>query len=271
VFTIPLFDDAPMRRPAIMIWAIIIACAVVFLWQIGLPARAQRDIVYSLGVTPAVLFGKVELPARLRMVPGWASIFTSMFLHGGWLHVIGNMLYLWIFGGAVEDAMSRPRFLLFYLLCGTIAALAQSLAAPGSQVPMIGASGAIAGVLGAHLLLHPRSNVTVLFVFLIFIRFINMPAIIVLGLWFVVQLMSGAAMPTEEGGIAFMAHIAGFVAGLMLTPIFRDHRVPLLAGGYTQSFAVARPREMRRRRGSVPDAGFYRPAGRGPWGRDPWR
>src|SRR6185312_6513480 len=124
--------------------AIIIACAVVFLWQISLPPRLQRAIIYGLGVVPAVLFGEARLPPSLYIVPGWASVFTSMFLHGGWLHIIGNMLYLWIFGNNVEDSMSRPRFAVFYLLCGAAAALAQSLASPGSTVPMIGASGAIA-------------------------------------------------------------------------------------------------------------------------------
>ncbi len=266
VFTIPLFDDAPTRRGPLLVWAIIIACGVVFLWQVGLPPRARADVVYSLGVIPAVLFGEVELPHRLQLVPGWASIFTSMFLHGGWLHIAGNMLYLWIFGNNVEDAMSRPRFLVFYLLCGTAAALAQSAAAPRSTVPMIGASGAIAGVLGAYILLHPRANVRVLFVLFVFVRFINLPAVVVLGVWFAAQLASGAMTPTAQGGVAFMAHIAGFMTGIVLIPFFKDRDVPLFGGPYSRSFAVLRPREVKRPRGSVPDSGSYGGRRHGPWG-----
>jgi membrane associated rhomboid family serine protease len=266
VFTIPLFDDAPMRRPAILIWAIIIACAAVFLWQMSLPPRAQRDAIFGLGVIPAVLFGEVALPHRLQMVPGWASILTSMFLHGGWLHVIGNMLYLWIFGGSVEDAMSRPRFLVFYLVCGIAAALGQSFGAPHSTVPMIGASGAIAGVLGAHLLLHPRSNVRVLVVFFVIVRFVNLPAIFVLGLWFVVQLTSGAELPTDRGGVAYLAHVSGFIAGMVLIPFFKDRDVRLFGGPYSARFAMTRSPAMRGYGGSVPSVGGNRRSRRGPWG-----
>ncbi|MBV8650591.1 MAG: rhomboid family intramembrane serine protease, partial [Alphaproteobacteria bacterium] len=112
---LPLFDDSPTRRTAFLVWLIILACTATFLWQLGLSPSAQNNIVYSLGVVPAVLFGEAELPRRLQLVPAWATIFTSLFLHGGWLHLIGNMLYLWIFGDNVEDAMSRPRFVVFYL------------------------------------------------------------------------------------------------------------------------------------------------------------
>jgi len=251
VFTIPLFDDAPMRRPAVMIWAIIIACALIFLWQIGLPLRAQRNIVYSLGVVPAVLFGEAELPARLRMVPGWASIFTSMFLHGGWLHVIGNMLYLWIFGGAVEDAMTRPRFLFFYLLCGTIAALAQSLAAPDSEVPMIGASGAIAGVLGAYFILFPRSNVVTFVWIVILVRLVALPGVVLLGLWFGLQVLSALAARPGEPGVAFWAHVGGFVAGMVLVMFFRRRGIPAFQPSRSRAYSVSRPGPLRRR---------------GPWG-----
>src|SRR5215813_8505891 len=166
---IPLFDDHPTLRPAVVVWLLIIACALTYLWQASLPHAAQDRIVYSLGVIPAVLFGEAELPAQLRLVPAWASIFTSIFLHGGWLHLIGNMLYLWIFGDNVEDRLGRGRFVLFYLLCGAVAALGQGLADPKSEVPMIGASGAISGVLGAYLVLYPRAKILVLVPLFIFI------------------------------------------------------------------------------------------------------
>jgi membrane associated rhomboid family serine protease len=261
MFTLPLFDDAPTRRPAIIVWLIIAACTAVFLWQASLPPRAQDMLAYSLGVVPSVVFGHDTLPPELVLVPAWATLVTSMFLHGGWLHLIGNMLFLWIFGDNVEDAMSRPRFVVFYLLCGIAAALAQSLAAPGSDVPMVGASGAIAGVLGAYILLHPRANVRLLFYFIIFIRFINLPAVLVLGFWFVMQFASGAMMARADGGVAFWAHVGGFVAGMLFVPFFKDAAVPFFGGPYTASFAVARGPAMRRL-GSVPEAGDYR---RGPW------
>jgi membrane associated rhomboid family serine protease len=264
MFTLPLFVDSPTRRPAFLTWLIIIACTVTFLWQAGLSRSAQEAIVYSLGVVPAVLFGEAELPRRLQLVPAWATIFTSLFLHGGWLHLIGNMLYLWIFGENIEDAMSRPRFLVFYLACGAAAALAQSLAAPESTVPMIGASGAIAGVLGAYVLIYPRANVTMLLVIVIFVRFVRLPAIFVLGFWFIMQIVSGALTSTDGGGVAFWAHTAGFLTGMVLLPLFKDRDVPLFGAPYSLSFSMVRARDVRR--GSVPIAGDFRRGRRGPWG-----
>lgn len=270
MFTIPLYDDNPTLRTPVLTWAIIAACVAVYLWQVSLPPRAGEAIVYSLGVIPAVLFGKAELPPQLHMVPGWASIFTSMFLHGGWMHLIGNMLYLWIFGNNVEDAMGHGRFLVFYLLCGLAAALTQSFMSPGSTVPMIGASGAIAGVLGAYLLLHPRANVRVLLVIFFYIRLLNVPAVIVLGLWFALQLLSGWNSSAEEGGVAFWAHIGGFVAGVMLIPLFKDSDIPLFGASRSQPFQVLPAARISR--GSVPPSPRSdaprdedeRP--RGPWG-----
>jgi membrane associated rhomboid family serine protease len=184
MFTLPLSDDNPTRRLPVVTWTVIAGCIAVFLWQSTLGVRAGNAIVYSLGLIPAVLFGSAQLPPELRLVPAPISILTSMFLHGGWMHLLGNMLYLWIFGNNVEDSMGRGRFIVFYLLCGMAAALVQSFTAPGSEVPMIGASGAIGGVLGAYLVLHPRANVRMLFVILFFIRVISVPAAVVLGLWF---------------------------------------------------------------------------------------
>ena len=267
MFTLPLFDDAPMRRQSVIVWLIIAACTAIFLWQVGLPPAAERRIVLGLGFVPAVLFGEAQLSPGLRLVPAWATILTSMFLHGGWLHVGGNMLYLWIFGNNVEDAMSRSRFVVFYLVCGIAAALAQGLAAPASAAPMIGASGAIAGVLGAYFLLHPRANVRVLLVLFIFVRFINMPAVVVLGLWFLVQFVSIAAAPAADGGVAVWAHAGGFLAGIALIPFFKDRDVPLFGGPYSAAFALVRPRDIARST-SVPDAGdlSWRRR-RGPWDR----
>jgi membrane associated rhomboid family serine protease len=256
MFTLPLSDDNPTRRAPIVTWAIIAGCVAVFLWQTSLGPRAGQAIVYALGMIPAVLFGSARLPPELRLVPAPLSVLTSMFLHGGWMHLLGNMLYLWIFGNNVEDSMGRGRFVVFYLLCGTAAALVQGLAAPGSEIPMIGASGAIGGVLGAYLMLHPRANVRMLFILLFFIRVISVPAAVVLGLWFVMQFISGATTPTADdgGGVAFWAHVGGFLTGAVLVPFFKRREVRLFEGPHTRAFQVMPP-SASGRRGSVPPSG----------------
>ena len=259
MFFIPLYDDNPTRRLPVVTMALIALCILVFGWQMSLGPRAGDLAIYSYGVIPAVLFGYAELPDQLQAVPAWATPVTSMFMHGGLLHLAGNMLYLWIFGNNVEDSMGRGRFVLFYLLCGIAAALAQSITEPLSEVPMLGASGAIGGVLGAYLLLHPRANVRVFFWFLIIVRLLNIPAIIVLGFWFAGQVLSGVATPTDGdgGGVAFWAHIGGFVAGAALIPFFKRPEVKLLEPPHSRPFQVVPP-GARLRRGRVPEAGDRR-------------
>jgi len=158
------------------------------------------------------------------------TLFTSMFLHGGILHIGGNMLYLWIFGDNVEDAMGGVRFLIFYLLCGVIAAMTHIALDPNSLTPMIGASGAISGVLGAYLLLYPRAKVLTLITFFYFIRIIKLPALFILSFWIVIQLLSGTlsmSVNTNHGGVAWFAHIGGFFAGVFLVYIFKKKRIRL--------------------------------------------
>ncbi|HEY5790492.1 MAG TPA: rhomboid family intramembrane serine protease [Gammaproteobacteria bacterium] len=176
--------------------------------------------MYSFGMIPAVLFDRVALPDALARIPAEVTVLTSMFMHGGWLHLLGNLLYLWIFGNNVEDRFGHLRFLLFYLLCGIAAALAQALSAPGSEVPMVGASGAISGVLGAYLLLWPRARILVLVPLGIIFWTLRLPALVVLGLWFALQLVSSLATDPGQGGVAFLAHVGGFVAGMVLLPLF---------------------------------------------------
>ncbi|MBI1244153.1 MAG: rhomboid family intramembrane serine protease [Alphaproteobacteria bacterium] len=175
---------------------------------------------------PAVIAGAAELPPDIATPDPWLTPFTAMFLHGGFMHVAGNMLYLWTFGNNVEDAMGRVRFVLFYLLCGLAAAFAQAAADFESQLPMIGASGAISGVLAAYLLLHPRA-----FVYsFAFFRFAWLPAWFVLGFWIVVQVANGLIAEPGEGGVAWWAHVGGFVAGLVLVPVFKRRDVAFFAG-----------------------------------------
>jgi membrane associated rhomboid family serine protease len=273
MLTIPLYDDNPTVRTPVVTIALIATCVLVFLWQLGLGPKGELAVSYSLGLVPAVLFGAAELPRELVVVPPWATIVTSMFLHGGFLHIAGNMLFLWIFGNNVEDTLGRTRFLLFYFLCGTAAALAQALSNPASEVPMVGASGAIAGVLAAYLVLHPRANVRVLFWFFVFVRLINVPAMVLIGIWFAMQVLGGLATPASPtGGVAFWAHVGGFVAGIGLVMLMRPRGTHLLQPAHTEAFAMQPPAALRDRAGfrggSVPEAGTRR---RSPWGPDRWR
>jgi membrane associated rhomboid family serine protease len=243
----PLFDDNPHAGRSYVNWAIIAVCVLVYVWQAGLPDQAAQEAVYVFGMIPAVLFHHMQLPEDMAVVPPWATLITSMFLHGGLMHLAGNMLYLWIFGDNVEIVLGRMRFLLFYLLCGVAAALTQALLDLRSELPMVGASGAISGVLGAYLLLFPRANVRVLmFPF----GLVAVPALIVLGLWFLFQLLDGLRCPSGEGGVAFWAHVGGFVAGVLLLPLLKPRHVPYFARGHHRPFSLLR-------------------RGQGPWGKRP--
>ncbi len=219
---IPLRDDNPTRATPFVTIGTIALCVAVYLWELGLPPEAGQAAVASLGFIPAVVFGRAELADP--WIPPQLSIFTSMFLHGGLLHLAGNMLYLWIFGDNIEDRVGHSRFVAFYLVCGIAAALAQALPDTSSTVPMIGASGAISGVLGAYVLLYPRATVLVAFpLFVIFYTF-RVPAVVVLGLWFLGQLVSSLSAEAGASGVAFRAHVGGFLMGLVLVRLFVHDR-----------------------------------------------
>jgi membrane associated rhomboid family serine protease len=224
---IPLRDDNPSGTPQIVTIAFIVMCVLVFLWQLSFGPQGGQRIVYALGVVPASLLGQGQLPPELSLVSPWMTVFTSMFMHGGWMHLIGNMLYLWIFGDNVEDSMGHGRFVVFYLLCGIAAVLAQALPDPASTIPMVGASGAISGVLGAYLLLYPHARVLVAIPLGFLLHTMRIPAGLVLVLWFGLQLFSSAMAQPGQGGVAFRAHIGGFVAGMILIPLFKQRRVRL--------------------------------------------
>ena len=255
MFFIPLFDDNPSRRTPYVAWAVIALCVLVFFWQQSLGPQGERLAFYQYGFVPANASGAAPLPAHIAVLPAWATMVTAMFLHGGWMHLGGNMLYLWIFGDNVEDSMGSLKFACFYILCGVAAAFSQYLIDPSSRVPMVGASGGIAGVLGAYLLLHPRAAVrTFLFIF-IFIRFINLPAWIVLGIWIGGQFIAvPAALSGSDGGVAYFAHIGGFIAGMALVPFFKRSDIPLFgANDAPHERWTARPipfAEIRREAGT---------------------
>jgi len=224
---IPLRDDNPTSITPVITVALIAACVLVFLWEASAGPEGQQRIALSLGLIPAVLFGEARLAPELSVVGPTATVFTSMFLHGGWMHLIGNMLYLWIFGNNIEDAMGHTRFVAFYAVCGIAAAMGQAFTHPDSTIPMVGASGAISGVLGAYALLYPHARVLVLIPLGFFTRMMHLPAMGVLGFWFVLQLINSAVTSSSGGGVAWMAHIGGFVAGMALIPLFKYRHVPL--------------------------------------------
>lgn len=225
----PLHDDNPTQCTPYVTIGLIVACALVFLWQTSLDHYGERHAVFALGAIPAVLFDAAHLPAELVLVPAWATVFTSMFMHGGWMHIIGNMLYLWIFGNNVEDAMGPVRFTIFYLVCGMLAVVTHAAPNPDSEVPLIGASGAVSGVLGAYLLLYPHARVLVAIPFGFFIHTMRVRALWVLGGWFVLQLINSALADPGGGGVAWSAHVGGFLAGTVLIPFFKYRRVKLFA------------------------------------------
>jgi membrane associated rhomboid family serine protease len=218
---IPLHDDNPTSIKPLVSIIFIVLCCLVYFWESSLGSQVEQAI-YSLGVIPAILLGSQSLPVEIAMIPAWLTIFTSMFMHGGWMHLGGNMLYLWIFGNNVEDSMGHVKFVIFYILCGIAAVFAQVIPNPGSTIPMVGASGAISGVLGAYMLLYPHAKVLVLIPFGVFSRTMRISALYVLAMWFGLQLFSSIGSGSQQGGVAFGAHIGGFIAGMLLIPFFRN-------------------------------------------------
>jgi membrane associated rhomboid family serine protease len=226
---IPLHDDNPTILKPFVTVTVIVLCSLIFFWQLSLGSEGFQQAVLTLGVIPANLFASAPLAIEQQIIPPMATIFSSMFLHGGWMHLIGNMLYLWIFGNNVEDTMGHVRFIFFYLICGVAAALAQALPDMSSQVPMIGASGAISGVLGAYLLLYPHARILVLIPLGFVMQMIRLPAGWVLVFWFVWQIISSLLTTNAQGGVAWGAHIGGFIAGMVLIPLFKMRRHRLFA------------------------------------------
>ncbi len=237
---IPLRDTIPTRHPPLMTWTLIAINGVVFAFELMLPADTLNLFFYYFGIVPA----RYSHPAWAEWIgfpaDDYWPFLTSMFLHGGWMHIIGNMWMLWIFGDNVEDRMGPFRFLLFYLLCGVAAGIVHTLSNPDSTIPTVGASGAIAGVLGAYFILFPRARVITVFPVLFYPLFFSLPAVVYLFIWFMMQFMSGIASlagPENVGGVAWWAHIGGFIMGVLSFWIF------------------LRPREERRRHRDEMDYG----------------
>ena len=224
MFFFPFADENPTTKKPIVSWSIIFICSLIFLNYIFEQEYIKEQIFLSFGMIPAILFGHSELSSSLKVVPGFISIITSMFLHGGWMHLIGNMTYLYIFGDNVEETLGKRKFIIFYLLTGGFAALSQSILDTNSTIPMIGASGAIAGVLGAYLVLFPKAKIKVFFWFIIFFKVFKIRAFIVLGGWIFIQFLSFSGNDLNSGGVAYAAHIGGFISGVILINIMRNKK-----------------------------------------------
>jgi len=231
---LPLHDDNPLVniRFQYVTVAIIGLCVAVFVYQLTLGERGGQEFIFGFGAIPAVIFGKAALPASLAHAPGPVTLVTSMFMHGGIMHLAGNMLFLWVLGDNVEDALGHRRYVVFYLAAGVLAALAHAATDPGSKVPMVGASGAISGVMGAYLMLHPKARIKVLITYFI----VWLPAFVVLGFWIGFQLLSasaaaGGVVGGSGGGVAWWAHIGGFAAGMVLVVPMRRKGIRLFDRG----------------------------------------
>ena len=219
---LPIGDVNPTRSFPLVNWVLIGINILVFLYEFSLGSRGFQSFTLAYGNIPFEMVTGQDLPPR-GPSPIYLTLVTAMFMHGSWLHLGGNMLYLWVFGDNVEDSMGHGKYLLFFLICGVLASFAHIFFNLDSRIPAVGASGAISGVLGAYFLLHPQGQIRTLFIFFVFIRVIYLPAWLLLGAYFVLQLLQ-AMVGGESSGIAVWAHIGGFAAGVLLIFVFRDPR-----------------------------------------------
>lgn len=270
---IPLGDNNPrilIRYPWVT-WGTMLACVLIFLWQIS---GNLGNSIYTYGFIPAILAGEAKLTGELLQLPAIATLFTSIYLHGSLPHLLGNMLFLWVFGDNIEDSTGHIRFLIFYLLCGAAAGLCHFAAQPGSDIPMVGASGAISGVLGAYLVIHPKARVLIP----VFIIPVRLPAYILLAIWIGFQFFAVFAPGGAEqfGNVAWWAHIGGFVAGAILIFFFKRNTVHLFGGGPPPQGVIMRRRPYdygtrdrnakRRREAPTPSEDKAAEGPKGPWG-----
>ena len=244
----PIADDNPSSTKPYITYSLIGLCTFVFFLQIL--SEMNPQIYMNFGFIPANFFNSNSIITSLF------PMISSMFVHGGFAHIIGNMVYLWIFGDNVEDSMGRLKFIIFYLLCGAAGALLQGYVDPQSNIPMVGASGAIAGVLGAYLLLFPRANVRCLIFIIIIIQMIRVPAFVVLGIWIVGQFFNIPGSLESSGGTAYFAHIGGFLAGMILIPFFKKSNVRLFQRRVSKSWVSDNNFNLRQGRNKFQNKDF---------------
>jgi membrane associated rhomboid family serine protease len=238
MFFLPYKDDNPTRSTPIVNWLLIVANIwVFFTWQFPLGPKEQAAYFSSFGFIPATFFGQFFYPSVEGIIWEWYSVVTSMFSHGGVAHLFGNMLFLYLYGDNMEDAFGKLRYLIFYLGCGLLAALAQAFLNPASQIPMVGASGAISGVIGGYLLLYPKANIRVFYWIILFIGTIMVPAYLVLGIWLLEQVLLFPESMKNAGGVAIAAHLGGFAGGFIITPLFKKKEIKFFQDGYSRPFS----------------------------------
>jgi membrane associated rhomboid family serine protease len=226
MFFFPFKDDNPTKTSPIMSYIIIFLCCLIYLFQSSLSQNEEFFLIKNYGATPILLMNQT--------VSYWYSSISSMFLHGGLMHLGGNLLYLWIFGDNVEDEFGRFKFIIFYVLCGIGAVIAQILFNVESNVPMIGASGAIAGTLGAYIVLYPRAKIFVFAWIVIFVKILKIPAFLVIGIWIGLQIMN--VFDQGSSGVAYSAHVGGFICGVILTPLFKKKDTKIFAHKVNKSY-----------------------------------
>lgn len=260
---LPLGDSNPrlrIERPYVS-YVLLASCFFIYLYQSTLNYQDDGILVFGFGLIPAVLTGEAQLAPYLEELPAWATLLSYQFLHGGWDHLIGNLLFLWVFSDNVEDCLGHRRFVVFYLVTGVVAGLVHVAIEPSSEVPLIGASGAISGVLGAYLLLHPFARLVVLIVFVPLV----LPAWLLLAGWFGFQFIASQADGT--GPVAWWAHIGGFAAGAILVIFFRQRGVPLLARQPPRRIRLTLPRSGSRHYAQPDESGDrHEDPASGPWG-----
>ncbi len=218
---IPLKDINPSRKTPVITIIIVLSCFLVFFYELFLPPLLREVFIKMFAVIPFEISHGVDLPPPDPLTP-YGNLVSYQYLHGGWLHIIGNMLFLWVFGDNVEEKLGRLNYLLFYTLCGVVAALVQVFVYPDSWIPLIGASGAISGVLGAYAVMFPRAQIITLIFIFFFIDVIVIPAVIWIGIWFAFQFVSAliSVNHLSMGGVAWFAHLGGFICGVILAKLF---------------------------------------------------
>ena len=256
----PYRDDNPLQHgPPVITITIIAICTILYCFvQLPMGGREEQAHILGFGFIPVVFFGNADLAEGLTRVPATTTLITNIFLHGGLMHLIGNMWFLWLYGDNVEDALGRFRYLGFYLICGCAGTLAHAFVDPGSRVPLIGASGAISGVIAAYLMIWPRANIRVFYWWFVFFGTINVPAFVVLGFWLIEQFFALPAALQMQGGVAIVAHLGGFISGIILTPLLKRPGINLFQSKHTTAFSRNPAGRMKQKNGSVPSVPLKR-------------
>jgi len=261
---IPLHDES---RPHLTPWvvrSVVLICVAVYFYQLTLIGRAEGLFFYQYGLIPSSFFGTADLPDDVAVIHPWLTLLTTLFVHGGFVHLLGNMLFLWTFGDNIEDCMGHVRFAIFFLLTGAIAALCHAGWDMDARVPLVGASGAIAGVLGGYILLYPKSRILVGIPLGPLFLPIRLRAWLLIGIWFALQLFNVISSGIDGGGTAWLAHIGGFIAGLVLLPIFKSSDRKLFSS--ETDMAVSEKTKPMALKVMRPDPHPCAPAPKGPWG-----